>query len=336
MAKVLVSLVSDQTIPNSRLIKEFKDQVDVFVFISSAKMEENKKVQSIQQVFDIPDKKVTIIIVEEFNFNSIEDKLLAFDFNDDDAYLVNITGGTKPMSIVALSFFTVFNNAKCFYLPIGENTYRQVHPRISWPEKEFKTHLTIKEYLRSYNLELLSYIDTPTKENRKSFNLMNKVLEHNGDGFKVRKIKEAHELELQEDKVFYSGGWFEEYIFTKIKTHFSLNKNQIILNGKIRSNNSENEYDIVFVYKDSIYVVETKAYFSLSKVKEKVQKDLYKLGALSSDFGLRVNALYITTANIAGEIGFSNKELQNRSKSRGIQVFQLNDLKEDKFLALIK
>ena len=44
--KVLISIVSDQTIPNVLFIKDFKE-MDEYVFLSTEKMEQQKKTEKI-------------------------------------------------------------------------------------------------------------------------------------------------------------------------------------------------------------------------------------------------------------------------------------------------
>jgi len=336
MAKILVNLISEQTIPNIRFIKEYHQAIEKFVFITTIDMEQSGKTNSHLKVFNIPDRKIQKIIVDPFKFKKIENILLETNFNEDDEYFVNITGGTKPMSIVAMSFFSGFKNAKMFYVPIGEENYRQVYPRIDQSEKLFSKHLTLKEYFESHNLELIGKENKASRDIEIAKKLMVKFIQNHGDIKQIPKIFNAKSLVKSIDKAYYSGGWFEEFIFWKIKQKFKLNENQIAYNVKLQNERSTNEYDAVFIYHDSIYIVECKAYFSLVKLKQKIEKDLYKLGALDKDFGLRSNAIYITTANIKANNIKENISLKERANSLKIQLFQFNDLINDKFLNEIK
>jgi len=334
MRKILVSLIGGQTIPNIRFIKEHKKDVDSYLFISTEEMEKEGKVEMHLATLNISFTKIQRIIVEKFSFSKIEDTLLNASLNDENEYIVNITGGTKPMSIVALSFFSIFSNVKIFYVPIGEEKYRQVYPRIEEPEQEFKEKISLKEYLSCHNLQLLK------KEVKISRNLNNAqiLLDQliNADGeVNIDEITRAHSMKNTDDRVYYSGGWFEELIYSKIKRKFQLSENQIAYNVKLKNRKSNNEYDAIFVHKDSIYILECKAYIGTSGLHKKVEGDLYKLGALDDDFGLKVKAIYITTADIGKNNIKESKSLRERAKSLKIQMFQLSDLKNDKFLNLI-
>ncbi len=328
MAKILVSLVSEQIIPNLRFIKEFRTGIDRFIFISTRAMEELKKTELLIKSSGISLQKTLTVVVLPFNFKIIEETLLELELNYDDEYLVNITGGTKPMSIIVLSFFSSLKNAKIFYMPIDRPFYRQVLPRIKYSEIKFAKNLTLKEYLKGIGLDLIKNESTVTKNISEANQILNNII----NGNNLKKILSAHEMDDPIDKSYYSGRWFEELIFYKIKKHFKLNINQIAYNVKLKNNKTANEYDIMFVYKNTIHIIECKAYFSTTKLREKIEKDLYKLGALNEDFGLNVNSVYITTANIKGDNILKNKSLNERAKSLNIKLFQLSDLKNDLFL----
>jgi len=332
MAKVLVSLVSDQVIPNIRFIKEFKSEIDRFVFISTSEMEDKNKTEMHLDALNIASRKSDIISVNSFSFSDIENSLLNSNFYDEDEFIVNITGGTKPMSIVAMSFFISFTNVKIYYVPISEQIYRQVYPRLQNPEIQFLKKLTLKEYFIASGLKLIAQESKISRDISHAQRLFNKYILESGDITKIDKINRSHEMTNPKDKAYYSGGWFEELIFHKIKKKFELNKNQIASNVKLKNQKSNNEYDAVFIHNDSIYIVECKAYYSRKRLKEKIEKDLYKLGALDDDFGLKVKAIYITTADIKGNSVEENFFLNERAKSLKVKMFQLSDLKNDSFL----
>ncbi len=335
MAKILVSLVSKQTIPNVRFIKEHLEITGKFIFITTNEMEEINKTQLHLSALNIPQRMIQKIIVDSFSFSKIEETLLKINFNDDDELIVNITGGTKPMSIVAMSFFSAFEKVAIFYVPIGEDIYYQVYPRIHNSRIKFIKKITLTEYFTASGLQLIEQEKRISKNIESAQTLLYQFIETNGDVSKIKKIRKAQKMPNAEDRAYYSGGWFEELIFHKIKKRFGLKENQISYKVKLKNKKSNNEYDAVFIYNDSIYIVECKAYFGMSGLKQKVEKDLYKLAALDDDFGLSVNAIYITTANISGYNNLENQTLLNRAQSLGVKLFQFNDLKNDYFLTKI-
>ena len=105
MKKILVNLISDQTIPNVEFIKDFGSKVDAYLFITSQSME-NRGIRAwITDTCRIPKEKILEpVLVNEFSFKDIETKLNE-RVNDEDEYYLNLTGGTKIMVIAVFEFF---------------------------------------------------------------------------------------------------------------------------------------------------------------------------------------------------------------------------------------
>ncbi len=335
MKMILVNIVSDQAIPNLRFIKEFSNVADNFLFITTNQMEREGKTDRLIYASHISMKKSHRIIVPPVNMKEIEERLLDFGFPDEIEYLVNITGGTKPMSIVTLSVFSVLRHAKLFYIPIGEETYRQVYPRIVKAEQKFSIKISLKEYFESYGLVLLAKENKLTKTFQTSKRIFDLIVANKGNIRLVSDIVNAHKNNNPSDKSYYSGGWFEEYIYWVIKKKLNLQNTEIAYNVQLRNRKSKNEYDVVFIWNDSIYIVECKV-FNESNLREKVEKGLYKLGALDDDFGLKAHAVFITTADIKGKSTDSNNSLSERARSLNVKLFQLGDIINHKFLNQLK
>jgi len=328
MQTILISLVSEQTIPNVRFIKEFIDEVDKFIFITTQEMLNKEKTEAQTKALNIPKSKFAQITVAEFNFDKIEKTLQNANFSQKNTYLLNITGGTKPMAIVTMTHFSDFPNAKIYYVPIGNSTYRQVFPKIKTPVFQFKKSLTLEEYLKAYNLKIISQVKKHSRNLAHAQKMLNRFVETGGDIKKIDKLQHLDKMSA-EDRAYYNGGWFEEYIYAKLKEKFKLNDTQIAYNVKLKLKDTENEYDAVFVYQDSIYIVECKAYNNKA-VNTKIERDLYKLGAIDDYFGINANSILITTANIRG------KALFERAISLKVQLFHKKDLIDDKFLDDLK
>lgn len=116
--KILISLVSDQTIPNILLIKDLSPQ-DCYFFLTTAVMESDKKQKTdaiiktagVEQQCCWQKREVL-----EDNFESIKQGIESFQLRDDDEITVNITGGTKPMSLATYEYFkTRGKNVKFLY-----------------------------------------------------------------------------------------------------------------------------------------------------------------------------------------------------------------------------
>jgi hypothetical protein len=135
---------------------------------------------------------------------------------------------------------------------------------------------------------------------------------------------EAQKADSVTDKQYYSGRWFEEFVYIFLKRELGLNKEQIALNMKLSRKDDhkqhDNEYDVVFTMNNALYVIECKASLGSEKtLKAKIEKSLYKLGAVTRDFGLRVNSYIFTLShiNITGKVSYLN--IQKRKEILGIK-----------------
>lgn len=326
MKKIQISLISQQSIPNLKLIKEFQTEVDNHIFITTKEMEDDNKSDDIINAANLSQSKVQKIRVNPNALSDIENELLKIEERKGYEYIVNITGGTKLMSIAALNYFDEFKNVKIFYVPIEGECFRQIFPRIENPETKFKIKISIYEYLTSYGLEII------TKSNEiRNFEisriLMRKLINGNSCVKEIPTLRYATKHENPEDRTYFMGKWFEEYIYQTIKNKLSLNNSEIATSVKIKKGNSENEFDVLFIYKNQIYVIECKAYYSARNVKFKLQEAMYKLGALDDDFGLQAHSFLITTFDIKNYKPQWDNTLNNRAKSLDVRFLQFNDIK---------
>jgi len=167
MSKIIVSLVSDQTIPNIIFIKSNPD-VAKLVFISTEKMESNKKTEwikkSVQIGMDTCKIKIETIMVNEDNIFTIKEELKnKLSCEKEDNILVNLTCGNKIMSLATYEFFKEKsfsnqnqNNIQMYYLSAGNNIFNIIFPATQ--NNNSQDYLqggfcNIKEYLTAYSIE---------------------------------------------------------------------------------------------------------------------------------------------------------------------------------------
>lgn len=332
----MVSLVSEQTIPNIQLIKEFEMEMDEFVFITTEMMEEKDENRTdwIISSIQISKDKTARLLVHPHDLHKIEDALENFNFKPENEYYINLTGGTKLMTIAAMNFFRNLPNVFLYYVPKGSDHYLEIFPQSKRMPKRFNCRVTLYEYLTAYGLKIESKetLHKPVKETRQ---LMQKVLDKYGDLDKLPEIKRARDYKSNEDKKYYSGGWFEEYVFSSIKYHFELRDKEIAVGVKIQDKFAKNEFDVVFIKNNIIYVLECKAYFGDSKLKTKIEKDLYKLSALDDDFGIEAHSIYATTIDLERGGHREYKSIINRAEDLGVKLFHFPDFVDDRFLESI-
>jgi hypothetical protein len=153
--RIIVTTISDQAAQNVLFIKEM-NIADYYYFISTHDMEEKdqrKASKHIMQACNINEGKANVIIVQEDSLKDIESKLQEkIEINDEDQIMVNITGGTKIMSLGVYNFFSRQGSARIFYIPIGKNKITQVFPLRRLSFEDLNGNLNLKEYVSSYGV----------------------------------------------------------------------------------------------------------------------------------------------------------------------------------------
>ena len=313
MNKVIVNIVSQQSVPNYLFIREMYEEGDSLMFISSQKMAHNID-DILQPLKDI--SCVTERIVFE-NENDEEKWAVMCDtvskrLFQDKKYFVNLTGGTKYMALAIQSVFEKFNSS-FFYIPYPKNIilssqearpikyrikveeYMQIHGKdirygnLLLPETDYTTrffdqfvnHFNTKDFdtinlLRSYrNIRRgassmhISEIEAPEKTTDKKPAIPALSVFLSKIQFPVREKGALSAMEAQ----YITGGWFEEYVYSLIKTN--LNPTDIKFGVKFKATN--NDLDVVFTLGNKLFVVECKT----GVERESMLKEIvYKASAL--------------------------------------------------------
>lgn len=365
--KILVSIVSEQTIPNVELIKEFENKIDDFLFISTEKMK-----NQLSWIIDATNiSPLQSIVVNPFDIADIETKLKQYEFKDAE-YILNITGGTKLMTIIIEDFFKNIG-AKIFYVTGYQKKYLKIFPSIGNRELELETKLTLKEYLTAYGFK---YKETKTyKEYNVAKNIFNFFIDKNISDLKnitePIRIRRKRNMELDDfseiidflkkvsyqfennklnkkDTQYLSGDWLEEYIYYKIKEELNLADNEIATGITLTKENTTNEIDVIFIYQHKLFIIECKtSIIDNRKIKiirkgEEVEEEknikllpeiIYKSDALRTKFGLFANTAILTLEEIKNEdnspIDKAYEGHFERAKLSKINIISKRDLKNN-------
>lgn len=293
----LISLLSEHLLPNFLLAREFVGQYDSHIFITTQRMGEKSMTSRYCDALGIDKKEVKIIVVSEDDLPDAQQKLQNENFNNEDKYLVNLTGGTKIMSIAVFQHFYKYN-ADYYYVPIATNKIENVRSGENLP---LHYRVNIAEYLALYGL----YIETSDTYYNKDDN--------RGEEF---------------EKYVYNR--------IKNDKRLSPEKMQIARGVKIFRDRNEklndNEIDVMWTEDNQLFVGECKV--SLFKPKELdsskrpinnppeyLDEIMNKLAAISKDFGLRVNPYIFIKRGL--ESKFFNddrlKAINKRMKILGIK-----------------
>lgn len=355
---LIVSLVGAQTFPNVQFAKwcwkEYGVNEADLAFITTEKMEKAEKSQLTvdslaESEFPFASEEMLPIIVNENDFEDIQNKLKSnFKINEYEKIIVNMTGGTKLMSLAAYQFFSRFGNVEIFYQSINQIVV-QLYPI----EKVIKsnTNVTLVEALvaTGFNAEETGEIAKDYEFNKKFFTdviIKNasgiKVLSKlgdskNGDGtfsisgmnyysnFSEKDINKAINIakycKFNPNRIsgseitFMTGGSFEEYVYQYIQDKFSIPNENIALNMKIERGNAPNELDVIYIDKDNmIHIVECKALIEKKDNAQIINDALYKLHSISQKFGLKVKAHLYTKATEIGQV------YRDRAKEYDIEI----------------
>lgn len=343
MKNMLVSLISDQTIPNVQLIKEFDYQIDKYLFITTSSMEKKGVRNSIIRACKIDESKLLEQIeVDQFSFDDIENELDKIDFEGYDRIVVNLTGGTKVMTLAAFDYFKEVG-AEIYYVTGHEDELIKVSPGRTKKKEKIRSSVNVSEYLESYGFTITqteeSGIDTSYSKTffdlftnnkldkysnlinllRTKFRSKNSLKLSSIDGLEAFineidfPLKDRNKEKMNKYEVKYiTGEWFEEYVANRVKEELNLTEEFIATGLQItkknrRGENVPNEMDVVFVFKNKIYVIECKTSVFYDeeqadgtfKSKSIIGETLYKSDSLKQGLGLFTNTFLFILDSIS-------------------------------------
>lgn len=343
--RFFITLISDQTIPNLQYIKEF-GHFDVYIFLSTEKMEASKKSHHIQMASNIPKDKLKIIVVSEESYQDIFGKLKKIVFGDQDEIIINCTLGTKIMSIALFDFFRNNKNAQIFYTPINTNKYIRIPDEGSI--HNFKYNISITEYFTCYGISI-ARTHIPLFPSKRSEDFLEKFLKFDDPDFRLvdkmrdfrnKGIKNVQEHEgLNEfikgmdypiqsgnalskyDVQYITGGWFEEWVYYRILEKYDLKTEQIALGVNVNAT-ADNDLDVVFIKNNNLYVIECKTSLGM----EYQQATLYKSGALIEKFGKAAKSYLLTLQDLRKADGEFKDSIELRARQQNIKVYDRKNM----------
>jgi hypothetical protein len=154
----LVNLISDQTIPNIIVTCHFRP--DFLLLISTDEMERKRKSIAILETLKLRGLDYTreheILRVQQHSIVSLEDTVSGWlrQVEGKFRFVVNLTGGTKLMTIAAYDLFKDFGS-EMVYVPIPKNEHLVPFPkRRPGPATPMTDRLSVAEYLTAYGFEI--------------------------------------------------------------------------------------------------------------------------------------------------------------------------------------
>lgn len=331
--QLIVTIISDQTQPNVLMIKEYADEYTDHCFVSTSKMNSRGIPQRIKKACNIESIRFSYE-VEENSQPDVIAKLSAdkADFEQYGTIIVNLTGGTKAMSLAVFSFFENMQNAQLLYKPT-QNYFVdfRTNERIA-----IHTQLTIEEYLTAYGItpqrETPSGISVEQTDiiyrNFIKLNLKDYVNEFlflrekrnkniNEDDFtRIKPFIDALHFKPQEhnkisksETIYLTGGWFEEWVKQHIEKELNLSSNYISGGIKINSDNPRSKWknDIVNIIGQKPDKEDVPNELDVVIMKDNT---LYTIECKSSIFSTEIVGEKIKDRNILNETIFKSDSLQ--------------------------
>jgi hypothetical protein len=297
--KVLISLVSKQTIPNILLIKEFPPQ-DLYVFLTTEEMESdiNRKSETIIETARIAERLHKTVKVIEDKFESIVAGLQSFLFTAEDTITVNITGGTKPMSLATYNFFKE-KQLNVQFLYKAQNKYEFIYLETGEVARKIDSQLSVHDYLEANGINCKS--KKPIKNLEYNIMFYNRftaqkielsILEQLRRHYRGKKrieisAVEAFEEETEADRgkqipslskmlesnsfileehgwlnkselEYLTGGWFEELVYYKMKEKYPHADVQLGVKLEKGNKSTDSDLDVVVCRNDSLEIIECK------------------------------------------------------------------------------
>ena len=317
MKKVLVSILSDHLVPNYLFIKEMRGQYNELLFIGTPYTESKAIATHLENALENRKSNIKKVILESDQYQEGVQSLENISLPTDVHYIVNLTGGTKIMSLIVYDFFRKLNSS-FYYIPIGKNTYCNIEEENM---HALQYRISLREYFTLYGLHY-ECDNALLKDAETTFQFFEKQKKQKF--YLSGEIKKSYQAETATDKKYYAGEWFEEYTYLRIKKELNLREQDIAMSLKIYredAQNNDNEIDVAFMYENTLYIIECKVSMLGygKKPQQTIEEFLYKLAAISKDFGLIVRP-YIFTLHKMEELPDGSLEgLQKRMQILGIR-----------------
>jgi len=360
MHRILVSLVSEQTIPNVELIREMGDLVDHFLFITTNAMESRGNRNWIVNTACLKEKQVlSPVIVNPFSFENIEERLTQH-VNDDDFYIVNLTGGTKVMSLAVYEFFKVMNSEMYYLTGRGEKI--KIHPGRKKVSSKLATKISLKDYLSAYGFRIKKQ-SPPIRgreitagvltyflhhfDKKKDISALKILRENRSKG--IKSLQNKPELQSFLDRLsfkpdseerlskyecrYLSGEWLEEYLYYFIIDKFDISDQEIGMGLEVEKSGTPNEFDVLLVQHNRIFLFECKTsiYLDSDESQTLIGQTIYKSDSLRNKFGLFAQTTVVTLSDLTNPklIPHLERAEASRVKLLGNETFLRGNLSKE-------
>ena len=291
MQKTIVCTIEEEVIMNYLFIKELYQDGDKVLLITQYQL--NHLVERYRQLFQYINNIDVISLDKDGDEDfwdiickTIRDNLLQ---RGEENYYVNLSSGTRLMSIAVQQVFDKFNS-KFFFMPLDRNVI--IHSQIDDNNEnnddilsQINHKVSVAEYMKingvsshqsepslpeAYAEQFFGYF-TGGHFTNNDFDILEDLRELRNKTIEVSSINGLDKFlrfinfpQQMDDKLtdtevqYLTGGWFEEYIYYLMKE--TIAPDDIAMSVRIQRQGSEfqNELDVVFTLKNRLYAIECK------------------------------------------------------------------------------
>jgi Domain of unknown function (DUF1887) len=293
----LISLVSDQTIPNVLFIKQF--HADRYVFLETDHTRDKKLTEAIIKAVQRPEisNLSDNVLVDAENFNQCLLDLEQLQIPEG-VVVLHITGGTKIMALAVVSYFADHFDGRysIYYKGLKDDFAKKIFPTDGVSIPLSLNLLTIQEYIFAYGLEF----KMPSDRNIAKENESKQMLSHFRKRENLEQFKSKGHVIYDHVKNKFNGEWLEIALALEIQEFLKLDYRHIIYGAKMGNPGEDGiEIDIAFLYKKNLYIIECKYFPDKSNnIKSKIKPDWYKLAGLRLRFGLSAKSFFVIANTI--------------------------------------
>jgi hypothetical protein len=358
-------MVSDQPAPNllPAVDNTLGPKDKKIILLVSQQMQ--KKADGLQNVFKKYNLTTEIIQIQDaYNFSEIQEQLLSCITRYEDKNLIlNLTGGTKIMTIAAQSIFEM-DKKPMFYVKEQDNSVLILQEGKEKSHIPLDKKLKIQDYLLAYGykselsegilynytdftFELINniqkYENAVSKINSYIYNMRDKfaltfIREPDDDGI-THLLNLCHKFDLltfdkhqftfhdEQARRYITGGWLEEHVYGCIQQIGKQKIQDKVLNITIKSlpQSVENELDVVVLANNYLHIIECKT----ANIGNSKDSDvLYKLNTLKHRLGLKTKSMLVGYRYI--DKPYRGKRADDnikRAGDYGIRVIQHSELR---------
>lgn len=302
MSTTLVSILSENNIPTYLFIKQMEGRFDKHIFLITKEIDKGKTDSYLAKALGGWNSgKFRRIIIDPDNYAANMSWLAkSVPVGGDDNYIVNLTGGTKPMSLAAFSHFSKFEGTRFYYMSSDSTAIYDFESKEKFVDVTFK--IPLADYLGVYGLKIQSQEDECNRQKKRSYEIFSqfKAVNFNKNNFPLIGNAQGNANMDGDERSYLTGAWFEQFSYYKIRKALGLDGTSIAQSAKVTHVNNDdvqasqdnNEMDIIFVKDNVLYTVECKVGLgsTAKNAKNNIHDAQYKAAAIAKYLGFRVRS----------------------------------------------